>query len=315
MTAPTGEDPELDAVEAALYELDPTGDHFAEVLRETFDQLYDGQHTGRWNFDQLYKTEKTHMGTLVEINLHRKFDFEDGIDMDYRIAGVDVDCKYSMTAFGWMLPPEALGHIALLITANEETCSWRAGLIRVTPEVVRDSKNRDGKTGLSLIGREKIRWMWQGNQRLPANLFYQLEEPTRNAVFKAQSSRGNRHGQARLNELFRQVQGRIIRRSEVATVAQQDDFMKRARDSGGSRDKLRPEGILVLGHQDNDPAVAAALGLPVPQKGELVAARVIKARADRSDPTAVIDGERWAVAHPGDEAVQAPVIPRSRDNR
>ncbi len=314
MTATTGEDPELDAVEAALYEFDPDGNQVAEVLRDTFDQLYDGQHTGRWNFNQLHKTEKTHMGTLVEINLHRKFDFDDGVDMDYRIADVDVDCKYSMAVYSWMLPPEVLGHIALLVTADEESSKWRAGLIRVTPDVVRVSTNRDAKTGLSLEGRERIRWLWPDHQQLPANLFYQLDEESRNAIFNAKSRRGNRHGQARLNELFRQVQGRIIRRSEVATVAQQDDFMKRARASGGSRDKLRPEGILVLGHQDNDPAVASALGLQVPKKGELIAARVIRARSDRDDPTADIAGERWAVARPGDREVPAPMVPRSKDS-
>src|SRR5690349_17664734 len=100
---PYGDDPGLDAVEAELYRIDPTGEQFAEVIRDTFDQLYDGQHTGRWNYDQLYKTEKTHMGTLVEINLHRRFDFADGDSTDYRIAGIEVDCKYSMSYGGWEL--------------------------------------------------------------------------------------------------------------------------------------------------------------------------------------------------------------------
>src|SRR4051794_22790055 len=88
-----GEDPELDAVEDAIRSVDPTGELVADVLRETFDQLYDGQRTGRYRWEQLLKTEKTYMGTLVEINLHRAFDFEDGFRMDYRIAGVEVDCK------------------------------------------------------------------------------------------------------------------------------------------------------------------------------------------------------------------------------
>lgn len=127
--APTvsSDDPGLDLVEAELYRLDPTGDRVATVLRETFDQLYDGQHTGRWNFNDLHKTEKTHMGTLVEINLHREFDFEDGTETDYRIAGVQVDCKYSMKPFGWMLPPEVIDEIARLVTANDEASTWRAG--------------------------------------------------------------------------------------------------------------------------------------------------------------------------------------------
>jgi hypothetical protein len=86
--------------------------------------------------------------------------------------------------------------------------------------------------------------------------------------------------------------------------------MKRARGNGGARTALRPEGVLVLGHQDNDPLVAAALGLPVPRKGEFVSARVVPAHDDRDDPVAVIDGQAWALARPGDPQVPAPVIRR-----
>src|SRR6476620_7983978 len=88
-------DDELRGVAAEIRTLDPDGTRTAQVLRATLDQLYDGQRTGRYRWDQLHKTEKTHCGTLVEINLHREFDFADGATLDYRIAGVDVDCKYS----------------------------------------------------------------------------------------------------------------------------------------------------------------------------------------------------------------------------
>ncbi|WP_418396390.1 NaeI family type II restriction endonuclease, partial [Yersinia enterocolitica] len=50
----------------------------AKVFRATFDQLYDGQHTGRYSVEQLFKTEKTHFGTLIEINLQREFGLADG---------------------------------------------------------------------------------------------------------------------------------------------------------------------------------------------------------------------------------------------
>ncbi|WP_264027848.1 NaeI family type II restriction endonuclease [Mycolicibacterium pyrenivorans] len=305
-------DPELDAAEAELYRLDPTGDRVVAVLRETFDQLYDGQHTGRWNFNDLHKTEKTHMGTLVEINLHREFNFDDGDKTDYRIAGVQVDCKYSMRPYGWMLPPEVIGEIALLVTANDETSTWQAGLVRVAPEATRGTHNRDAKTSLSLSGRQQIRWLWTDHPGLAPNLFHQIDAATRDEIFSARARRGSQHGQARVNELFRQVSGRIVRRAELATVAQQDDFMKRARGNGGARTALRPEGILVLGHQDNDPLVAQALGLPVPRKGELVAARVVPAHLDRFDPVAVIDAQRWAVARPGDPVVTAPEVGRGQ---
>jgi hypothetical protein len=307
-----GDDPELESVEARLHLLDPAGAQVAEVLRDTLDQIYDGQHTGRWSYDQLHKTEKTHVGTLVEINLHRKFDFADGVVTDYRIAGVEVDCKYSMNFGGWELPPEAMDHVCLLVTANDQQSSWRAGLIRVSEPVLRARSNRDAKRQLSISGHTYIRELWPDNRKLAENLFLRLDAASRDRIFRATASHGNQHGQARVNELFRLVQRRIIRRAELATVAQQDDFMKRARGNGGARTTLRPEGILVLGHQDNDPNVAAALGLPVPKKGELVSGRVIRARDDRSDPVAVIEGQRWALARPDDPVFPAPLIPRRR---
>ena len=312
---PSGDpDAELDAVEAELYRLDSTGDQVATVLRDTLDQLYDGQRTGRWKYDQLHKTEKTYMGTRVEINLHRQFGFADGDATDYRIAGIEVDCKYSMTYGGWELPPEAIGHLCLLITASDEASSWSAGLIRVREEYLRDRRNRDSKRQLSAAARSRIRQLWPRHGHLAENIFLHMDPRDRERVFGAKARRGTQHGQAKTNELFRTVQRRIVRRAEVATVAQQDDFMKRARGNGGARTALQAEGILVLGHQDNDPLVAAALGLPVPRKGEFVSARVVPAHEDRDDPVAVIVGRRWVLARPGDPQVPAPMIPRqSRD--
>jgi Restriction endonuclease NaeI len=303
-------DPEADEVAAELYRLDPTGDVFAAVLRDTLDQLYDGQHTGRWSYDQLHKTEKTYMGTLVEINLQRTFGFADGDATDYQIVGIDVDCKYSMTYGGWELPPEAVDHLCLVITANDAESSWTAGLVRVREKYLRGRPNRDAKRQLLAARRSKVRPLWAGHSRLPENLFLHIDPGERQAIFHATARRGSLHGQAKTNQLFRTVQRRIIRRAELATVAQQDDFMKRARGNGGARTHLQAEGIVVLGHQDNDPLVAAALGLPVPRKGEFVSARVTPARDDRDDPVAVIDGERWALARPGDPVVAAPMIPR-----
>ena len=309
---PFGDDPDLEKVKAELHRLDPTGDHIARVLRDTLDQLYDGQHTGRWNYSQLHKTEKTHMGTLVEINLHRQFGFADGDVTDYRIADVEVDCKYSMTYGGWELPPEVIDHLCLVITASDAESSWSAGLIRVRASYLRPVPNRDAKRQLKAAARAHIRTLWPAHGRLSENLFLHLDADVRDRIFSARGTRGLQHGQAKTNELFRQVQERVISRAELATVAQQDDFMKRARGNGGARSHLRAEGILVLGHQDNDPLVARALGLSVPRKGEFISAQVVPARDGRDDPVAIIGGESWALARPGDPVVPAPEILRNR---
>jgi hypothetical protein len=297
-------------VAAEVCRLDPEGDQFAMVLRDTLDQLYDGQRTGRWKYDQLHKTEKTYMGTLVEINLHRQFGFDDGDATDYRIAGIEVDCKYSMAYGGWELPPEAIGHLCLLITASDEASSWSAGLIRIREEYLRDRRNRDSKRQLSAAARSRIRQLWPRHGHLAENIFLQMNPRNRERIFSAKARRGSQHGQAKTNELFRTVQRRIIRRAEVATVAQQDDFMKRVRGNGGARTALQAEGILVLGHQDDDSLIAAALGLPVPRKGEFVSARVVPAHEDRDGPVAVIGGRPWGLARAGDPMTPAPSIPR-----
>ncbi|MCK2236585.1 MULTISPECIES: NaeI family type II restriction endonuclease [unclassified Crossiella] len=310
MMIPGSGDAELQRVVGALYEWDPDGNRTAAVLRDTLDQLYDGQHTGRWAYGQLHKTEKTHMGTLVEINLHREFKFDDGNVTDYSIDGIEVDCKFSMKFGGWMLPPESVGHLCLLMWADDSTSSWSAGLIRVERKLMTGSTNRDLKGRLSQEGRAQITPLWLGHGRLDENLLLHLPGEVRSRILDAKARRGNQHGQARVCELFRSVQRRIVRRAVLATVAQQDDFMKRARSNGGARDKLRPEGILVLGHQDNDPDVAQALSLPRPMKGELVSARVVPAREDDPRPAAEIEGRRWRLAESRDPVVPAPVVPR-----
>jgi hypothetical protein len=304
-----GDDPELDAVEAELYQLDPSGDRVASVLRDTLDQLYDGQHTGRWSYDQLHKTEKTHMGTLVEINLHRAFDFDDGDATDYRIAGIEVDCKYSMSFGGWEIPPEAVDHICLVVTASDRDSRWQAGLIRIRDEYLRSGANRDAKRQLKAADRDRIRWLWLDHGRLASNVFLGLSDDKRERIFNARANRGDQHGQSRVNELFRTVHGQIVRRAELATVAQQDDFMKRARASGGARTILRSEGILVLGHQGIDRHIAEALGLPVPRKGEFVAARVAPRDQEPSSHGVEIDNQWWVVANPDDPIVVAPDWP------
>ena len=123
-------DAELRAVAGELVSGDPDGVRVAGVLRRTYDMLLDGQHTGRYRWDQLYKTEKTHFGTLVEINLQREFGFADGAAMDFAICGIDVDCKYSQDLAEWMIPPEAVGKIILGLWANDNQGRWSLGLVR-----------------------------------------------------------------------------------------------------------------------------------------------------------------------------------------
>lgn len=301
---PRAADPELEAVVAELLQRDPTGERFAKVYRQTFDQLYDGQRTGRYKWDQLFKTEKTHYGTLIEINLQREFEFTDGRLLDYKIAGVEVDCKYSFRDGGWMLPPECWGQLIMVSSASDELSSWSLGVVRVSESHRRTSVNRDGKTGLSPIGRQAIRWIFR-DVDLPPNVLLTMPSDDVAQVFNA------KRGQARLDELFRRAQEMRIHRNTVATVAQQHDYMKRVRSNGGSRSNLRGEGFLIVsGDYQIHREIALSFGAIAPSPGEFVSFRVVPAEPE--DPLAVsLDGGRWRKAAPNEiVSVRAPLLPK-----
>jgi hypothetical protein len=223
-----------DQVAQAFSDADPDGTRAAAVFRATSDQLYDGQHTGRFRWDQLYKTEKTHYGTLLEINLRREFDdvIDDTVEgraLDYSICGYDVDCKFSQSFGGWMLPPECVGQLLLVAWADDQRGAWCLGVVRATDANRRSSANRDGKTQLSLIGRQQIAWLHY-EAGLPPNVLLGLDAATLQKILAPKS------GQARVTELLRLVTEQRIGRNTIATLAQQDDYMARLRDNGnGSR--------------------------------------------------------------------------------
>jgi restriction endonuclease NaeI len=301
------EDPERDRVSAALRAADPEGLLLAATLRRSFDLLLDGQHTGRYRWDQLHKTEKTHAGTLVEIGLQRSFGLVDGTALDYSIAGVEVDCKFSHRSGGWMIPPEAEGYLMLLVQASDEEGTWSAGLVRARETYLTEAGNRDLKRTLNDAGRGAIEWLaWRAP--LPENALLRLPERDTAAIL------GCATGQQAVNELFRRALGRRISRAVVATVARQEDYMKRVRGGGGARDQLRGEGIVIFGDYAGHQALAAALGLPSPGPGEFVSARLTR-RGEPGGRSAAqryvrLDGTDWVLAATAAGTGPAPRLPR-----
>ena len=305
-----GDDPELAAVAAALTALDSGGTRMAAAIRGALDMLLDGQHTGRYRWDQLHKTEKTHAGTLVEIALARELALPDGTALDYTIAGADVDCKFSHRLGGWMIPPEADGQLMLLVQASDEDGTWSAGLVRTVSGHLSPAGNRDGKRALNDRGRAAVCWLHH-RAALQENALIRLPERDVAAIFALSS------GQQRVNELFRRAQRMRVSRTVVATVAMQDDYMKRVRDGGGARDQLRAEGIVIFGDYASDQRLASALDLPRPGPGEFVSARLARrsVRPDGGghDPYARsvrLDGADWLLAGPADAVGPAPALPR-----
>lgn len=306
-------------------------ERFRWALRDSLDELLDGQRTGRWAYQHLTKTERTYLGTAVEVNLTKEFDIDNGADLDWSIAGLDIDCKFSKDLGGWEIPMEMYlcaahgerggraDHVAALTWMNDDKNYWAAGIVRITDERLRWKQerdvngdrvrayNRDNKRKLDYGAKSEVYWLWDGLQTdLPKNLLLDLEPETRKRILPEPRPGRTSSGQQRVNQLFREVQDQIIGRHTVLTVAQQDDSPKRARDA---RRDLREEGIVVLGHQGPHPAVARALKLPVPIKGEWISTRLVPVSSDDARPKFSLDGQFWARAHEDEmhlEPVEAP---------
>jgi hypothetical protein len=235
---------------------------FGTSIRQALDEVYDGQRTGRYEISQLAKVEKTYIGTKVEIVVQDAFGLERGgpHGMDYLVADEQVDCKWSMSKGKWMFPKEAVGELCLVIWADDQASVFSVGLVRAKVESLSGGANQDGKKYLSPTGLTTVTWL-ANEAPLPENLLLHISQDDRTAIF------GPNSGQARVTELFRRIQGRIIRREVVLAVARQLDSPKRVRDA---RLRLEAEGVHILGHEDADQVMAASLDLPVPRKGEWV---------------------------------------------
>jgi len=272
--------------------------------------LLDGRHTGRYRWQQLSKTEKTHFGTLAEINLQRAFAFADGKAMDFAIRGIDVDCKFSQDLGDWMIPPEAVGHVILGLWASDDRGLWSLGLIRAAEQVLTTATgNRDRKRWLSPVGKAAITWPYR-NKPLPENALLRIPSRDVDQIFGC-----SEHGARRVDMLFRLAQRRVISRTVVATVAQQHDYMRRVRGNGGSRGSLRREGIVIFGDYRSHRHTARQLGLPVPtpESGESVSVRLTRQRPHHEGlPSVSLEGERWVAALPADPQEDAPLLPATR---
>ncbi|MEO8261012.1 MAG: NaeI family type II restriction endonuclease [Pseudolysinimonas sp.] len=296
------QDDELVAVHAAIQALDPQGRRFAQIVRDTFDQLYDGQRTGRFRWDQLSKTERAHYGSLIEINIQRTFGFEDGDELDFKIAGVDVDCKFSESG-SWMIPPISNNRLALVVRAVDRKSEFSVGVVRITSQRLNTGLNWDKKVTLNDTGRAAIQWIHRGIAFAP-NLLAELASDELDRVLSAKV------GQARVSELLRVAKGRRITGNVIATVAQQKDFMRRLRDGGGAREKLREEGFLVIGGDYRVHVfLAEAFEVEVPEPGEVVSFQVV--HTDISDPRGVpVGGGYWRRADQEDHVDEpAPLLP------
>ena len=293
------EDPALERAVGWFRAQPQMAERFGAAIRQSFDEVFDGQRTGRYSLAQLSKVEKTYIGTKVEIVIQAEFGLERGERMDYLVAGEEIDAKWSIRSGEWMIPTEAVGELCLCMTADDADSTFSVGIVRADEGNLRQGDNQDKKRQFKAGWKAAMVWLVDSG-RLDENLLLHLSEEERSSILGRGLS-----GQQRVNQLFRVVLGRVVRREVVLTVAQQEDSPKRVRDARGA---LQPEGIIVLGHQGSHPGIAEGLGLEVPPKGSWIAAKVTKVtKADPANVKAVvIAGGRWRLAAPGDPISPGP---------
>jgi len=197
-------------------------DLISKGLRQAFDEVIDGPRTGRFKIEQLEKTEKTYIGTKVEIILRTILSLPRGMVLDNSICGHEVDTKFSLTG-AWMIPREAIDHICMLIKANDNSGTFSVGLLRTTLNNLTDGSNQDGKRSVSSLGKSNITWIIE-NGILPRNFLLDLSPEIREKIMSPKS------GVQRIRALFTNVTSQIIPRTVIEQVAQQKDALKRARE-------------------------------------------------------------------------------------
>mgnify|MGYP004417262459 CR=1 FL=1 len=231
------------------------------IFRQAVDEVVDAPRTNRFVLSELEKTEKTYLGTKVEILLRNLLGLPKGRVLDLSVDGVEVDIK-NTTQSNWTIPLESHGRPAVLLRFDERRALCDTGLVVVRPEYLNAGQNRDAKKTLSQSGLTNVWWMLH-QQPYPPNFWEVLPAKDRMEIFAAGSA------SARLAELFTKLQRRPISRLQVQAVAQQHDYMKRLRRNGGARDILADRGIALLSGRSDAPLIQM-LGLPAVTAEEVI---------------------------------------------
>lgn len=112
-STPLPADPAIDAAEAWIRGRNISLDVlFAHAIRQALDEVIDGGRTGRWSYSQLEKTEKTYVGTKIEILVRTALGLPRERPLDTVIAGHPIDIKWSgLRTPSWQIPTEAVDEL------------------------------------------------------------------------------------------------------------------------------------------------------------------------------------------------------------
>ncbi|MFM5701236.1 NaeI family type II restriction endonuclease [Aeromonas caviae] len=216
------------------------------VIRKAVDEVIDMPRTGRWSLDMIANTEKTYIGTKVEILLSHELRIPRGHKLDFLIDGTEVDVKNTVHS-NWMIPQEAINEICLVIKINDKLALFSCGLVYCSKDVLSASTNQDRKHSLRATN-PAIFWLCK-DANMPSNFFESIQDDR----ILHEITDPTASGAERVRRLFTLCQNQVISRWAIESLAQQKDPMKRVRGNGGARDALSPMGITVLsGTYDKD---------------------------------------------------------------
>ncbi len=218
---------------------DALASNLARLFRQAIDEVIDTPRTRRRLIEELEKTEKTYLGTKIEILFRNLLQLVKGCRLDLRVGDREVDVKFTIGT-NWTIPPEAIGEVCLLLSCSETSGSFSAGLLVARVETLNKGRNRDGKGTISKDGRNRIRWIFQ-DAAYPRNFWMSVSPEDARYIMDMSVS-----GTERIRRLFLTLAGRRIPRHIVEAVAQQKDYMKRLRRNGGARDAFERDGYLLL---------------------------------------------------------------------
>lgn len=131
-------------------------------------ELIDPVRTDRNHIDELEKTEKTYIGTKIEIVLRYHLEVERGSTQDCKIGGTEFDIKCTVAGNNWMIPREAVNHFCLLVKIDWDSRKIWIGTFLAKPIYLSPGTNQDLKRGLTPKGKSTIKWIVEsGDFRIP----------------------------------------------------------------------------------------------------------------------------------------------------
>lgn len=241
------------------------------LIRRAIDEVIDTPRTGRLSLSDTEKTEKTYIGTKIEILVRDFLGLPKG-KLDLNIDGHDVDIKNTV-GNNWMIPTEAVGKPCILIASNESTFLCYLGIIIAKLEYLTTGANKDAKRSVSAEGKKNVYWLLRETP-YPVNFWSSIDKDT--ALHITDGSVG---GTERLKRLFRSITRAPISRDIVQGIARQHDYMKRLRKNGGARDPLAAEGIALLSGKYHSTLIDE-LGIPTCSKEEFISIKPITNREE-----------------------------------